>query len=396
MGLPLDDPQFWLVTAAAVGGLVYGIRVVRRRARKESGSCDRCPVPRPDGKRNGRGLALALAMLLPAVARAETVERRVAAMGTQLTVSVDGAADRVSGLEIAERAIAAVEAAERRLSTWGATSELARLNRALPGAAVRLAPETTRELDAALACAAKTGSAFDPTVAPLVAAWDLRGAGRRPTEVELAGALERVGFDRLELRPAEDLAIPRGPLAIEEGGFGKGAALDAALEAVAADGVAMRIDFGGQVAWTGAREPLRLEVADPADRGRPAVELELAGTRGSLATSGTSERSRTVDGERIGHLLDPRSGRPAPQFGSVSVWTNDALRADCLSTALYVLGPERGLAWAEAAAGVEAIFLIEGDGTPEVRATRGLAGRWRRIDRGSPTSGGGAETVSIR
>ena len=86
-------------------------------------------------------------------------------------------------------------------------------------------------------------------------------------------------------------------------------------------------------------------LADPRDRQRAVARIEIPS--GSVATSGNSERGVVVDGRRIGHLLDPRTGRPAPDFGSLTVWAPTALEADCLATGLYVLGPEAALAWAE-------------------------------------------------
>jgi thiamine biosynthesis lipoprotein len=80
------------------------------------------------------------------------------------------------------------------------------------------------------------------------------------------------------------------------------------------------------------------------------ARLEVHGV--SVATSGVSERP--------GHLLDPRTGLAAPAWGSVTVVSPDPFEADVLSTALYVMGPERGLAWARAE-GVAALFLATED-----------------------------------
>jgi len=112
---------------------------------------------------------------------------------------------------------------------------------------------------------------------------------------------------------------------------------------------------------------------------------------GSVATSGNSERGVVVEGRRIGHLLDPRTGRPAPDFGSLTVWAERALEADCLATGLYVLGPERALAWAEAHPGVEVAiarstrpgqFAVAGPGGVRITITSGLAGRVHALAEG--------------
>ncbi len=329
------------------------------------------------------GLLLGAFLALPAAAGTTAagpapvvVERRVAVMGTTLAVTVE-AADRAAGLAASEAAIAAVEAAEARLSTWREDTELARLNRAPAGAPFPLSPALAADLRDALACARATGGAFDPTVGPLVAAWDLRGRGRVPSAGDLSRAVAATGFSGLDV--AGTTAVRRRPgLAIEEGGWGKGAALRdalAALDRAADQPTGALLDLGGQVAlWSAGRVRGRtIEIADPRRRDRPVVALAV--DRGSLATSGNSERAIEVDGRRYGHLLDPRTGRPAPDFGSLTVWAADPFEADCLSK-LYVLGPERALAWAAAHPGVEVLVLApEAGGRLAARASRGLAAR---------------------
>ena len=121
------------------------------------------------------------------------------------------------------------------------------------------------------------------------------------------------------------------------------------------------VDLGGQVSVSGPRRdgsPWLVAIAHPGDRNRPSIHVALR--QGSLSTSGGSERDLQVDGTRIGHILDPRTGRPAPFVGAVTVWHERGLVADILSTALYVMGRDVGLAWAEQA-GVAAAYLTLDD-----------------------------------
>jgi thiamine biosynthesis lipoprotein len=111
------------------------------------------------------------------------------------------------------------------------------------------------------------------------------------------------------------------------------------------------IDFGGQLAVRGS---LRVSVADPERRDHAVLAFTLANA--SLSTSSGSEKTFTAKGRRFSHLLDPRSGEALPPRGSVSVIADDALSADILSTALYVMGKDEGLRWADAN-GVAALFI---------------------------------------
>ncbi len=322
--------------------------------------------------RNFSGVALLLSFALMGTAAppSQTVERRLGLMGTTLDLTVE-APDRATALAASEKAVAALETAEARLSTWRSDSELARLNRSAVGVPFHLSPALAAELRAARECWSATGGAFDATVGPLVAAWGLRSGGRQPSAAELRQALAATGMDGLAL--AGETAVRLRPgVSLEEGGFGKGAGLKAAIAALAASGAtAASLDLGGQLAVFGPGRR-QLAVADPERRDRPVVALTI--DRGSVATSGNSERGIRVGGRRYGHILDPHTGLPAPDFGSLTVWTDDPLTADCLSK-LYVLGPERAVAWAEAHPGVEVLALLSSGKEVRALASRGLLGR---------------------
>jgi FAD:protein FMN transferase len=267
--------------------------------------------------------------------KVETVERRLAAMGTQLAIEVR-APSRDAALAASERAVRAVERVEARLSTWRADSELSALNRAPVGAAVTISADLAADLERCRVVVIASDGAFDPSVGPMVDLWDLRGVGRIPADAELASTRASVGFHRtFALNGRSAVRLHHGAR-LEEGAFGKGVALDAAFvewRALEVDGC---IDLGGQVAVLGANYDWA--IADPRDRARAVVRWSIAS--GSISTTGNSERARTVDGVRIGHVLDPRTGRPARDFGSVSIGCESAARADALSTAAFVLGPD--------------------------------------------------------
>jgi len=319
-------------------------------------------------------LLLALAPQASPPSAGGLVERRLAAMGTWLEVRVQ-AAERGTALAASEAAVRALEACEARLSTWRTDSELARLNSAPVGSPFALSAELADDLARARGLWAATGGAFDPGLGALVEAWGLRQGGRAPSAAELEAARAAGGFASFALDGRSALRLH--PLArIEEGGFGKGLGLDQALRALrAAGGAAACLDLGGQVLVHGA--PQEIELADPDQRDRPVLALRLES--GSLATSGNSERGIVVAGERRGHLLDPRSGAPAPDFGSLTVWAADAFTADALSTGLYVLGPERALAWqAEPRAdgpACELVLLLRTERGPRAVVTAGLRPR---------------------
>ncbi|WP_243302353.1 FAD:protein FMN transferase [Geothrix oryzisoli] len=287
-------------------------------------------------------------LLVPAVAMVQvavpTQDRRVLAMGTELRVHLEGPGDLVRASEAALAEATRIEAA---CSTWNPVSSWSRLN-AAQGRPVALDREWLDLLDQMKAWQFRTDGAFDPALMALMRAWGIREGGKLPDPQALAAARRSSGARLLITDAAAGTARLTQPDAgVEEGGFLKGYALDRMRRAAAVP--AGILDFGGQLlAWG---RPVSASVADPLDRERPRITVVLRDA--SLSGSGTSERGR--------HILDPRTGEPCPAWGSTAVVAADALTADVLSTALYVLGPDAGPAWAERQ-GVAAAFLLH-DGT---------------------------------
>lgn len=319
----------------------------------------------------------------PSPGRAGTVERARWLMGTLCTAEI-AAADTGAAAAAAEEAFAEIARLEALLSSWRDDSEIGRLNALGAGESLACAPATYEVLVAARSLAEVTHGAFDPTIEPLVRAWDLRGKGRVPEEDEIAEALARVGWDRLRLDENDLTAGFAAPgMAIDLGGIGKGFALDHAFAVLEARGIRRaRLNFGGEICAISDGTPWPVTIADPADRLRPVIAFELRD--GAVSTSGQSERSFRAKGRAWGHILDPRTGRPVAHPGSVTVVAGSATQADALSTALFVMGraageafarahPEIGVLWLEPAGGR---VLAWGWNLPATRDVEGAEVQW--------------------
>ena len=277
--------------------------------------------------------------LLALIAAPLHQDREVFAMGTRLKVHLQDA-------QAAEAFLAEIERIEATCSTWRSGSTWSGVN-AAGGHPVHIEPEWIGLLARAKEWNRRTHGAFDPVLMALLKAWGTREGGRIPGPDERAAAMEASGIALLELDEAAGTVRFRHPQAgLEEGAFLKGYGLDAGRRVAIAKGVRNGwADFGGQILVWGT--PKRVAIADPVHRLKTRASILLA--EGSLSTSGCAERGR--------HILDPRTGRPCDAWGSVSVIASSGFDADVLSTALYVLGPEAGLAWAKAQR-VPALFLL--------------------------------------
>jgi FAD:protein FMN transferase len=258
-------------------------------------------------------IIVALAVVVPITASATQRARYL--MGTVCEVAAESP-------EQIELAFAEAKRVEEMLSTWTDSSELARVNRG-----EKPSPELKALLDTTLEWAKKTDRAFDPRIGHLIQRVSSRAQSRDPL---------RLHEERSAGRGSLDFARDDTPVLFEEGAFGKGYALDRMLALL--DGEAL-INFGGQLIVRGKHD---VTIADPANRDQPVLALTIAGV--SVSTSAGA------------HILDPRTGKSVGDRGSVSVIATDALTADILSTALYVMGEDDGLRWA-AANDVAAIFI---------------------------------------
>lgn len=305
------------------------------------------------------------------------VERAVFLMGTVASFVAE-AADRETGLARLERMVRVIEETEAELSTWRNDSVLSAVNRQPVGEPLP-SPSAVCGLLMRLAdWRESTGGAFDPAVGSFIDAWGLRAEGRRPDRAALVAAMAVSGLGHLVVDPDRCAITRRAAVTLDAGGFGKGEALERVRDAERDRPGAWLIDFGGQVAVSGAGAggAWPVAVAHPTRRDTPVLDLLLAS--GSLATSGGSERDLILeDGGRIGHVIDPRTGRAVARAASVTVWHEDALAADVLSTALYVMGSEEGIAWAEAG-GFAACFIVAAPGSGDVafRATSAFEARF--------------------
>lgn len=298
-----------------------------------------------------------------------TVEREIVVMGTRLR-GVVLAISASSGFSALEAAFSEVRRVDRLVSSWREDSDLSRVNRSRPDVPVEVPGELLELLATARAWTDRTFGAFDPAVGALIDAWDLRGTGRRPSCADLAQALAVSGRDAFRVDEKAGTVTRLLPGAwMTAGGFGKGAALRAAVEALVDSGVkAGLLDFGGQLVAVGSKPAgsgWLVGVAHPGRREREVARLKLQDR--AVATSGESERFVEVEGVRYGHILDPRTGIPVPAWGSVTVVAKDPLVADVLSTALFVMGPDRGSAWAEGLDEIGVLFLSEEGGGLEAR-----------------------------
>ncbi|MDM0040597.1 FAD:protein FMN transferase [Variovorax sp. J22G21] len=254
---------------------------------------------------------------------------------------------------------AAMEAALARvvaqMSHWQTDSDLSRYNRAAAGAVHALASGFATVLACALRWAEASGGALDPTVGPLVALWGFGPEAaddvHPPAPEALRAAHAACGWQRLPFDAVAGTLRQPGGLTLDFSGIAKGFAVDHVVEGLRALGLKdLLLEIGGELRGVGRRPggaSWTVQIAAPEDGGTASPTVALADL--AVATSGDRWHRREHAGRRWSHTIDPRTGEPVGHaLASVTVLHAECMQADALATALTVLGPAEGLAFARA------------------------------------------------
>lgn len=213
---------------------------------------------------------------------------------------------------------------------------------------------------------ARTGGAFDVTLGPLSRCWSfLQRDGRLPTDENVAGARRLVGMRHMRLDAARHrVHFDRAGVEVNFDAIGKGYALDRMGESLRERGARRALLTAGHssvlaLGGKGRGWPVDL---------RPRLASRRVGRlwikNGAVGTSGAGEKFVEIDGHRYGHVIDPRSGRPAHGVLGASVITGDAATADALSAAFLVGGPQLAQQYCAAYPDVLAVLALDHPGEP--------------------------------
>jgi thiamine biosynthesis lipoprotein len=287
----------------------------------------------------------------------------------RLGASVPGA------LDLGDRALDLIDALESQLTIYRDDSEVSRINACAHVGPIEVEPGLFGLLEQAVAIGNECDRAYDVTTGALSFAWGFtKGPKRVPTPDVLEDARARTGSHLLRLDPERmTVEFTRQGVVINLGSIGKGYAIDRAsalirdhwwpTSALVHGGRSSLYALGSPPGRIGDRWEVGLR--NPFDPERPLGTLRLR-NRG-MGTSGASFQRFEVDGRVYGHILDPRTGEPGTGAASVTVLAPTAAKADALSTAFYLLGPEGAASYVDKHPEIGALFVLE---DPEAYAPR--------------------------
>jgi len=274
---------------------------------------------------------------------------------------------------------------EQIFSAYRDDSELAFLNRNAGSGPVQVSEEFFDLTRYAVRSWRQSGGSVDVTVGPLVKAWGFReGQPRMPSRTELLEALELVGCNKVELdRSMRTVEFERQGMELDFGGLAKGHAAKRVARMLEKQGTAAALVSLGRSSLC-ASEVLPSATAQnhsnetglafgewPIGVIHPDAATEcpvylLLKPGWSLSTSGTSERQFEIGGQKLSHILDPRTGCPLSGFRSVTAVARSGRRSEALSKHLLLLPPTERVSMAHRLKGFDWAYL-EGSPTDALR-----------------------------
>ena len=312
------------------------LKRIKKRARK--------------GRKGLTLLAVAAALQsapVPASPALQRLESSAAIMGSEFRIACY-APDRSTAAGAITAAFDEVRRVDAFLSHYRPESELSRINAEAARGEVAVSAEMADLLASCLRYSTATDGAFDITVGALVNAWGFyKGSGKMPSAWALWRARRNSGYRHLHLDPVRGtVRFLRVGMLLDPGGIGKGYAVDRAVEALREYGIERALVSSGTSSIYALGEPpdgtggWTLDLRGPDGTGSAVATVKLSNE--ALSTSGSYEKFFEAGGRRYGHILDPRTGRPAAGVAAVSVIAPRTIDTEAWATALFV----NGAAWA--------------------------------------------------
>jgi len=311
------------------------------------------------------GLAFFVSSCSDPVPKAQLVALQGQTMGTYYQVTMVLNESQQASADYSQEAVQAeidkkLELVNDQMSTYRPNSELSRFNKA--PTSLTVSPETAFVVQSALTLSEQSGGGFDVTVGPLVNLWGF-GPDKKPTKVPsdavIAERKQLIGSQYLTVKDNTLYkAIPE--LYVDLSSIAKGYGVDVVAEYLQEIGINnYLVDIGGELRAKGVKpgdKQWTIAIERPTD-GQNVQRLIQIGDN-AIATSGDYRNYYEFDGIRYSHTIDPKTGKPINhKLVSVTVIHASSMMADGLATAITVLGPEAGFAFAQQHK--LAVFLIE-------------------------------------
>lgn len=267
-------------------------------------------------------------------------------MGSRFDISVV-ANDTLTATNYINLAVEEISRIERLISSWDENSQTSEIIRNAGIKPVKVDKELFDLIERSIVISKLTDGAFDISYASMDKIWKFDGSmTEMPSEKKIKESVEKVGFNNIILNKEEHTVFLKLPgMKIGFGAIGKGYAADKAKDLLISKGVvAGIINASGDMNTWGKQptgEDWMIAITNPLNKNKSFALLPLK--NGAVVTSGNYEKYVAFNGKRYSHIIDPRTGYPASEIISATVFATKAELADALATSIFVMGTEVGL-----------------------------------------------------
>lgn len=287
---------------------------------------------------------------------------RTTLMGCIFEFTIVDSSDSDRGWKLIESGIREVQRIERLISEWSDTTQIGRLNSNAGLKAVQVDEEVYRLIDRCIKISGLTQGAFDITFGGAGKLWRFDpGKSQIPDPDAVQKGLELTGYEKIQLLDSFRVYLEEPGMMVGFGAVGKGYAAENVKKMLISQGISSGvINASGDLTAWGRRpdgDPWKIGIADPTDPSR--VLLWLPVDNAAVATSGNYEKYIEIDGQRYGHIIDPRTGYPAKGIKSVTIISPSAELSDALATAVFVMGVNTGINLISQLPGIHCLIIDE-------------------------------------
>ncbi len=259
------------------------------------------------------------------------------------------------------------------MSFYSKNSELSKINRIASKKPVKVSPEIYNIIKDSMYYAKLSRGGFDLTVGELTKLWGFGTQSQKlPSKTALKNSLFLVGYELVKFNDDKlTVSLTKAGMSLDLGGIAKGYAMDRAMDIIKRHGITSAlINAGGDILAAGYKsggKNWRIGIQHP--RKKDVIVKKMNIYNQAVVTSGDYERYFEQDGIRYHHILDSFTGMPARKCQSVTIISKDALSADALSTAVFVLGAKAGMRLIETLDHTEGLII---DAEGKLSASSGL------------------------
>tara|TARA_B100001115_G_scaffold115568_1_gene85894 strand:+ start:904 stop:1917 length:1014 start_codon:yes stop_codon:yes gene_type:complete len=253
-----------------------------------------------------------------------------------------------------------------QMSTWDPESEISKFNEWNSKVPFAVSDDFLNVVKKSITISRNTGGLFDPTVYDLMSLWGFGPNPRSgfPDMEDVHRVLEHTGIDQIKI--TDSVLVKSNKMCkLDLNAIAKGYGVDKIFNLLNQKNFDnIFVEIGGEVKCFGKNiknKSWSIGLEDPNEDGnyQKNISAIISIANGAIATSGNYRNIVDLDGEILGHTINPQTGFPIQtDVLSVSVLSNSCMESDAWATALMAMDHQTGFAMVESQSNIDAVWIL--------------------------------------